>query len=66
LTKTDQSLAAKENAVLYLLRDGRLRTTDEIQQEVGFDPVIALNGLFEQGKVSITRAAGVGFWQKHP
>lgn len=63
---SDQALAAKENAVLDFLRDGKLRTTAEIQSELGFNPVIALNGLFEQGLVSTTRAGGVGFWQKHP
>lgn len=61
-----RAVRAEENAVLYLLRDGKLRTVKEIEQEVGFDPAAALKYLFEEGKVSITRAAGVAFWQKHP
>lgn len=61
-----QALRADENAVLYLLRDGKLRTAEEIHQEVGFDPATALKCLFDEGRVSITRAAGVAFWQKHP
>jgi hypothetical protein len=51
------------------LADGRLRTFEEILDSVdGDDETIreALNRLHDEGRVSFTRAAGVGFWQRHP